>query len=86
MSAPGESVIPPVIVDDDSALLEDSTSGSQDAVGEAEPSVDIPVVSPRQTVPVSKTIVRKSGRANKGKTLRFEDYVVGQELDEVGEE
>ena len=84
-SAPGESVVPPMIVDDDSALLEDSNSGSRDVVDEAEPSVDVPVVSPRRTVPVSETIVRKSGRANKGKTLRFEDYIVGQELDGVGD-
>ena len=84
-SAPGESVVPPMIVDDDSALLEDSNSGSRDVVDEAEPSVDVPVVSPRRTVPVSETIVRKSGRANKGKTLRYEDYVVGQELDGVGD-
>ena len=27
-SAPGESVVPPMIVDDDSALLKDSSSGS----------------------------------------------------------
>ena len=78
-------MIPPVILDDDSALLEDSSSGPRDTVSEAEPSVNVPVVSPRRTVPVSETIVRKSGRANKGKTLRYEDYVVGQELDGVGD-
>ena len=83
-SGPGEHVVPPAVVSDSLPSLENSSRRLQDDnAGETMPC--IPDRSPGPTVPVSKTVVRKSARANRGKTSRFEDFITGQGLEGIGE-
>jgi len=83
-SGPGGHVVPPAVVSDSLPLLENSSRRLRDDnAGETMPC--IPDRSPGPTVPVSKTVVRKSARANRGKTSRFEDFITGQGLEGIGE-
>ena len=79
-SSPGEHIVPPGVEDDGFPLMEDSGRSLQE---DSVPSN--PVASPRPNKSVPRAAVRKSERASRGKTSRFDDFITGQGLEGVGE-
>ena len=82
-SGPDEHVVPPGTVADSTPLVENSSRRLQDDAGGTMPCT--PVRSPGPIAPVLKSVIRKSERANRGKTSRFEDFITGQGLEGIGE-